>query len=135
MSFGAFLVGTWERRFGIITNFQVINPTVEALTVHIAFCDTNGAVLGCNSLRLHPNETWEIPTPELDSNLQFGAVKIFSHDGEGMSKLGIVGYKRHILAVPAPAEVAFSEAPLAAVFPAGERDYPQEELDLILPQC
>ena len=41
MSFSAYLVGTWEQRFGIGTTIQIVNPTDKHLDIIVAFFDDN----------------------------------------------------------------------------------------------
>ncbi len=130
MSFSAYLVGTWESRFGVGTNLQIINPTLEDLNVIVAFLDDNEGFIQCMRSQepLTPNKMWEIPVPKLEP--KFGVVKIISYK-DREAKPGLVGFQRHILAIPRPTEVAFSEAPLAAV----PFEYAQPEYERILANC
>lgn len=118
MSFSSYLVGTWERRLSINTTIQIINPTPNELEVFAAFFDDNGNCLECMRLeKLRPNAMWEIPVPKSEEGDEFGVVKVISLKNNEVA-LGIVGFKRHFLAVPEPhyaIEVAFSESPLAAI--------------------
>lgn len=134
--FSAYLVGTWERRFGVRTTLQIVNPTLDDLEVVVAFLDDNENFVHCirSEEALSPNDMWEIIVPDL--NPLFGVVKIISYKKEGEedkeeAQPGIVGFQRHILAVPRPAEIAFSEAPLAAI----PMQYAQPELERILDHC
>lgn len=125
MSFSSYLVGNYEKRFGVGTTIQIINPTTLSLDVVVAFFDADERFQVCRRKRLSANDMWEIIVPkELpDLEPEFGVVKIISHR-DGTVKRGIVGYQRHILVVPRESEVAFSEAPLAAVPHAyAEREY------------
>lgn len=130
MSFSAYLVGTWEKRFGIQTSLQIINPTLDYLEVTVAFLDSNEEFLKCVHSKepLSPNKLWEVNTPALDE--KFGVVKIISHVGQEV-KPGIVGFQRHALVVPSAQEVAFSEAPLAAV----PMEYAQAEYNRFMEKC
>lgn len=114
MSFGAYLVGTWESRFGVGTSLQIINPTVDLLDITVAFLDADERFIRCMKLELSPNKMEEIIVPELKLGPPYGVVKIISHK-DGEIRRGIVGFQRHVLAIPRPTEVAFSEAPLAAI--------------------
>jgi hypothetical protein len=128
MSFSAYLVGTWERRFNVNTVLQIINPTLDDLDVFMAFFDNNEECLKTVKSVLTPNDMWEIIVPKLEK--KFGVVKIISHK-DRVAKPGIVGFQRHILALPKPTEVAFSEAPLAAV----PNQYAQPELERLFDLC
>ena len=114
MSFGAYLVGSWENRFGINTTIQIINPTTNRLQVTVAFLDNEEEFLECVTKELSANDVWEIFVPRLEKGPEFGVVKAISHWSEQV-KSGIVGFKRHFLVVPSEKEAAFSESPLAAV--------------------
>jgi len=136
MSFSAYLVGTWERRLGIGTTIQIINPTDRHLDVIVAFFDDNEKCLKCirSEEPLSPNDLWEIPVGKLKRK-KFGVVKIISLDPESKKiMLGIVGFKRHYLAAKEPEgiEVAFSESPLAAI--PGNK-YAEVEYKLIRKRC
>lgn len=137
MSFSAYLVGTWERRLGIGTTIQIINPTDRDLDIVVAFFDDNEECLRCirSEKPLSPNDLWEIPVKKFEEK-EFGVVKIISLDSESKQiMLGIVGFKRHYLAVkeePEGIEVAFSESPLAAI-PGNE--YAKAEYELIQERC
>lgn len=41
MSFSSYLVGTYEKRFGVGTTLQIINPTSASLDVVAAFFDAD----------------------------------------------------------------------------------------------
>ncbi|WP_136809000.1 hypothetical protein [Desulfosediminicola flagellatus] len=128
MSFSAYLVGSWESRFGVGTALQIINPTLDHLEVIVAFFDDNEHCLKTMNGELSPNDMWEVVVPKLEK--QFGVAKIISHrDKEIMP--GIVGFQRHVLAIPTPTEIAFSEAPLAAI----PEKYAADELKKILAGC
>ena len=116
MSFGAYLIGSWEGRLGVGTSLQIINPMVYDLNIRIAFLDENEHFLLYKSYELSPNDLVEINVPELKLSAKFGVVKIISHKN-GNVKEGIVGFQRQILlaAFEKDVEVAFSEAPLSAV--------------------
>ena len=117
MSFGAYLAGTWEKRFGLDTTIQIVNPTVEDLEVTVAFLDNNEKFLTCVKNELSPNDLWEIVMPEeLKESRGFGVIKAISHRRNEVMP-GIIGFKRHFLVVPGGKvpEIAFSEAPLAAM--------------------
>lgn len=129
MSFSSYLVGTWERRFGLGTTLQIVNPTLIDLEVLVAFLDDNEQCLKTMRSELSPNDMWEIPVPKLKKK-KFGVVKIISHRNHE-AKPGIVGFQRHILAIPKPVEIAFSEAPLAAI----PNKYAQPELKRLLDSC
>jgi len=136
MSFSAYLVGTWERRFNIGTTIQIVNPTNEYLDVNVAFFDDNEECLKCikSEKPLSPNDLWEIPVDKFKEK-EFGVVKIISLDPESRAIMpGIVGFKRHFIAAKEPEgiEVAFSESPLAAI--PGEK-YAEAEYELIREHC
>merc|ERR1711879_628875 len=103
----------WERRFGLGTTIQIVNPTLDYVEVLIAFLDDKEECLKTMKSELSPNDIWEIPVPKLKKK-KFGVVKVISHR-DHKAELGIVGFQRHILAIPKPVEIAFSEAPLAAI--------------------
>ena len=126
MSFSAYLVGTWEGRFGIGTTLQIINPTLDDIDVIVAFLDDNEEFIRCKRSRrpLTPNKMWEIIVTGLER--QFGVVKIISHKN-GEVKPGIVGFQRHVI----PRPTTFSEAPLAAI----PMTYAQPEYERILAHC
>ncbi len=128
--FSAYLVGIWERRLGVRTTLQIVNPTLDHLEVVVAFLDDNENFVHCirSEKALSPNDMWEIIVPDLKP--LFGVVKIVSHKN-GEVHPGIVGFQRHILAIPRPTEVAFSEAPLAAI----PMQYAQPEFDRIQKHC
>lgn len=128
MSFSAYLVGTWERRFGVSTALQIINPTLDDLEVFIAFLDDNEECLKSIKSELTPNDMWEIIVPKFEK--EFGVVKIISHK-DRVAIPGIVGFQRHVLALFRPTEIAFSEAPLAAI----PKEYAQPELERLLDRC
>ena len=133
MSFSSYLVGTYEKRFGIGTTLQIINPTTENLDVIAAFFDADEEFQKYLKKKLTPNDLWEIVVPvdlkELAPN--FGVVKIISHR-DGRTQLGIVGFQRQVLVVPRRSEIAFSEAGLAAV----PHEFAQREYDeRIAPHC
>ncbi|MBM9512505.1 hypothetical protein [Desulfogranum marinum] len=129
MSFSSYLVGTWERRFGLGTTIQIVNPTLDYVEVLIAFLDDKEECLKTMKSELSPNDIWEIPVPKLKKK-KFGVVKVISHR-DHKAELGIVGFQRHILAIPKPVEIAFSEAPLAAI----PKKYAQPELERLLEKC
>ena len=134
MSFSSYLVGTYEKRFGVGTSIQIINPTSASLDVVAAFFDADERFQKCLRNRLSKNQLWEIIVPNdlKDLEPEFGVVKIISHKREeGIIKPGIVGYQRHILVVPSASEIAFSESPLAAV----PNRYAQSEYDRISVHC
>jgi len=136
MSFSAYLVGTWERRFNIGTTIQIVNTTNEYLDVIVAFFDDNEECLKCikSEKPLSPNDMWEIPVDKFKEK-EFGVVKVISLDPESKKiMLGIVGFKRHYLAAKEPEgiEVAFSESPLAAI--PGDK-YAEAEYELIRKRC
>ncbi|MEJ5330250.1 MAG: hypothetical protein WHT07_08855 [Desulfobaccales bacterium] len=116
MCFSAYLVGSFERRFGVGSSFQIINPTTEDLEVVVAFFDDQEKYQTCLKNRLTPNDMWEIVVPVHVKDLkpQFGVVKIISYRDK-TPKEGLVGYQRHVLVTPKATEVAFSETVLAAV--------------------
>jgi len=136
MSFSAYLVGTWERRLGIGTTIQIINPTNKHLDVIVAFFDDNEKCLKCIQSKepLSPNDLWEIPVEKFEKS-QFGVVKVISLEPDSKEiMLGVVGFKRHFLAAKEPEgiEVAFSESPMAAI--PGEK-YAKAEYKLIRKRC
>ncbi len=136
MSFSAYLVGTWERRFNIGTTIQIVNPTNKHLDVIVAFFDDNEHCLQCIQSKkpLSPNDLWEIPVKGFEKS-QFGVVKVISLKPESKEiMLGVVGFKRHFLAAKEPEgiEIAFSESPLAAI-PGNE--YVEAEYELIRKRC
>lgn len=132
MSFSAYLVGTYERRFNIGTIFQIINPTVSQLKVVAAFFDDNGNYQLCVKRNLKANDMFEITLPGIpELKPQFGVVKFLSYQ-EDKVQLGIVGYQRllYIEAVPG-GEKTFSETVLASV----SMEFAQPEFDLLRPLC
>ena len=133
MSFGPYLAGTWESRFGVGTVIQVINPMTYQLNVHIAFLDDNEEFLKCMVRELSANDLLEIIVPELKLKAKFGVVKILSL-ADGKIKEGIVGYQRQILATAfeKDVEIAFSEAPLAAI---PSIEHAEKELDRFKDKC
>lgn len=114
MSFSAYLVGSWERRHGIQTTIQIINPTLRRLEVTVAALDNDGNFLACEDKLLGKNDMWEILIPEFAGTEEFGVVKAISHSGSVVTP-GIVGFQRHFLVIPSETEAAFSESPLAAI--------------------
>ena len=114
MSFSAYLVGSWERRYGIQTTIQIINPTISRLEVTVAVLDNDGIFLACEDKPLGKNDMWEILIPKFAGTEDFGVVKAISHSASLVTP-GIVGFQRHFLAIPAEKEAAFSESPLAAI--------------------
>lgn len=129
MTFSSYLVGTYERRFGVGTTLQIINPTPIELQVVVAFFDADERFQRCLRNQLTPNDLWEIVVPKLEPD--YGVVKAVSHV-ENRATEGIVGFQRHLLIAPAAREVAFSESPLAAV----PSSYAQREYDeRIRPHC
>ncbi len=109
-------MGSFERRFGVGSSFQIINPTTENLDVLAAFFDDQEIFQTCQKNRLTPNDMWEIVVSVHVRELkpQFGVVKIISYKDK-TPKDGIVGYQRHVLVTPKVTEVAFSETVPAAV--------------------
>lgn len=132
MSFSSYLVGTYEKRFNVGTTFHVINPTTDEMEVVAAFFDADQKFQKCLRKHLTPNDLWEIIVPRDLPELQpeVGVVKILSHRG-GRAQPGIVGFQRHVLAVPRPTEIAFSEAGLAAI----PHEHAQPEYDRIQVHC
>lgn len=113
-SFSAYLVGTYEKRLGVSTTLQIINPTTIDLEIAVAFYDDKENYLTCIREKLSADDMTEIIVSRVDNLKDFGVVKIISHIDHNVTE-GIVGYQRHILIVPRPTEVAFSEAPLASI--------------------
>jgi hypothetical protein len=56
MSFAAYLVGTWERRFGFGTSLQVINPMTYNIEIRVVFLNDNEDFIRCFDDRLSPNK-------------------------------------------------------------------------------
>lgn len=131
MSFSAYLVGTWEKRYGLMTTIQIINPTVERLFVTVAFLDNRENFIECEKFELSANDLKEILIPKLEDGTDFGVVKAISHTSSGEVKDGIVGFKRHFLIAHSEKEVAFSEAPLAAV----PMEFARPEFDRFQERC
>jgi len=132
MSFSAYLVGSYERRFGVRTSFQIINPTQNDLNVVAAFFDDQENYQTCVKKKLSPNEIWEILVSLHVRELkpQFGVVKIISYK-DSLPQEGIVGFQRQFLITPRTTEVAFSETTLPAVPTA----LAEAELAKVLERC
>ncbi len=133
MSFASYLIGTWEGRFGMGTSLQIINPMVYSLEIRVAFLDDDENFVRCLDYKLSPNKLQEIIVPTQKLKPKFGVVKIISHR-RGIVREGIVGFQRHILsaAFDRDVEVAFSEAPLAAV---SNLQYAHDEMERFKDKC
>ncbi len=152
MSFSGYLVGTWEKRGGVLTYLQIINPIInhmpgnaqpENLEILIAFFDANEQLKMCITEKLSPNDMCEIDVSndERLANLEgdYGVVKIFSYlrntdSPTGTVVPGIVGYQRRASLVaqpPTAIALAFAESPLAAV----QMEFAQVEYDYVYDGC
>ncbi len=134
MSFSSYLVGSFEKRLGVLTQFQIINPTTQLLEIHAIFLNDSGVVEGCVRVELGPNALWETDTGKLADKLKtdYGVAKFFSlRDGE--IKPGIVGVQRRLAAGPGhPVDyAAFAESNLAAV----PEDISRDDYNYIGPMC
>lgn len=132
MSFGAYLVGTYEKRFGIGTVLHIINPTTQELDVVMAFFDDKENFQTCRKDKLTPNDLWEIIVPvNVIVTPEFGVVKILSYQDNKPAE-GIVGYQMKILLEPnLRGPKTFSETVLASV----PISFAEVELPRILEHC
>lgn len=112
-AFSAYLIGTWEQRFGCFTVLHVINPTPDHLTVVFAFYDDKEEFLKSHTVKLTPYDLHEIHVKALGFKHQFGIVRIISYK-DSKPVAGIVGFQRHGHVVFG-ISVAFSETVLASV--------------------
>lgn len=134
MSFGAYLVGTFEKRLGILTQFQVVNTTARQVELLAVFVDRTGTVIICERARLNPNALWERDTAQLAEALrpEAGVAKFFSLVDE-TPEPAIVGFQRRAAAGPFGGVnyAAFGESNLAAIpLEVATTDY-----QFIKPQC
>ncbi len=120
MSFGVYLAGTFETRLGIMTQLQVVNPTVNDLEIHVFFLRPDGTPVWDGRFEVESNGMWETDTIRLREEIgriQAGVVKIFSLRDRRL-KPGIVGWQRHAAAGGTPGDsqyAALGESNLAAV--------------------
>ena len=127
MSFAAYLVGTFEKRLGIVTQFQVVNATAKEIELHAIYLDRNGHVLYCEKAEIGANALWERDTAKLVEKVgpEAGVAKFFSlRDGELTE--AIVGFQRRVAAGPfgAISFAVFGESNLADVpLEVGVEDY------------
>lgn len=98
MSFSAYLVGMFDRRFGSISHFQIVNPTKELLNLWVFFLDTNGTLVDRREEQLGANSLFEFNADRVRPD--HGVVKIFSHENSEKLIPGIVGWQRRIIAGP-----------------------------------
>ena len=142
MTFGAYIVGTWEKRLGIHTYLHIINPTlIDPLSILVAFFDHGEQVRMCIKETLSSNDLCEIDVSANLPNLEgYGLVKIFSHQNE-IIQPGIVGYQRRALLLPGPGgpeasmALAFAESPLTAVQDWDEENPIQNEYEQVRNKC
>ena len=106
MSFGVYLAGTFETRLGIMTQLQVVNPTVNDLEIHVFFLRPDGTPVWDGRFEVESNGMWETDTIRLREEIgriQAGVVKIFSLRDRRL-KPGIVGWQRHAAAGGTPGD-------------------------------
>ena len=137
MTFGSYIVGTWETRFTIRTYIQIINPTsIDPLSILVAFFDHGEQVKVCIKEKLSSNDLCEIGVTENLPDLQgYGLVKIFSHQNDEV-RPGIVGYQRRSLFIAGGGTaLAFAESPLTAVTNWKGDDSIQKEYEQVRDKC
>lgn len=135
MSFGVYLVGTFETRLGIFSQFQIVNPTAEQIELLAVFLNPGGTVLACRKAELNPNALWEIDSIQLGKALKsetFGVAKFFSRRDEKLYP-GIVGFQRLVAAGPGSKVdyAALGESNLAAV----PKEIAEKDLVRVEPMC
>jgi hypothetical protein len=127
MEFGVYLAGTFEKRLGVFTQFQIVNPTANDLKVRAVFFDETGALLHSIAGEVRSNGMWEVDMNKFGASVpvDHGVAKFFSLRDDKLAP-GIVGLQRRLAAGPVPNidYAAFAESNLAAIpTEVAEEDY------------
>lgn len=114
MSHSSYIVGTFEKRLTVVTQFQIFNPATRSLQVHAIFLGPDGNVEHCVVRELGPMSLWELDTTDLDLTSTHGIAMFFSL-WAGQTSPGIAGLQRRFAAGTDPENVdyaAFAESNL-----------------------
>lgn len=117
MSYGSCLAGTFEKRFGVVTQFQIMNPSHSTVHIQAYFLNKDGNFEYCTSQNLEPLNLMEIDTTDLDVDSTHGTAYFFSVNHLELGS-GVAGLQRRLAAGIDPTEpdyAAFAESSLAAI--------------------